>query len=561
VRIRTKIVATQVLVSVLAAVVFGFIIQAEAQSKGEARLAAELERISSRLALGLESPLWDFNQEAVDATLSGEALSPSIHALIVQEKSKLRGAYRVGNKVEFFVGEVPAEVSKTVDLSVKVLHEGAEIAVVQLMASRQELEAEIRSSLTNLIIQLGLLSLALALASFFIVSRTINTPLQSVVKKFEELSTGDADLSQKLAALSRDELGQLAHSFNLFLEKLRLMVVRAIESSTKVQSVQTNLAENTSQTASALNQITANIQGIGHQISSLDNTVGTAGHRLAELSRSLSELRGAIAQEHQEISQTSSAVTEINKALISVHENTRTSLGSVDQLKVSAESGGVKIEATKIAMETIRSRIDAIAEFVEIINSVSSQTNLLAMNAAIEAAHAGEAGKGFSVVADEIRKLAESSSGQAKGVSGTIKEIISAIVIASDEALNADSAFKEIEKRIEDLMASLSDVDRAVQHLQQRRDEIDRSVRELRSSAQTVEESAEKIDQSRKDTLEAVEIVARMSSEVSGGMAEINIGTQEINNTMTEFRNRSIDLTDATADLEDTMGRFRTSRA
>jgi len=231
---------------------------------------------------------------------------------------------------------------------------------------------------------------------------------------------------------------------------------------------------------------------------------------------------------------------------------------SLKMLRGSALAGGAKLSETGTAVETIRSKVDTIAEFIGIIDGIASQTNLLAMNAAIEAAHAGAAGKGFSVVADEIRKLAENSAEQSKSIAGTIQEIIGIIVAAADSTRETDTAFREIDNRITGLVGHLEKMNAAIGEFERTGKVIADAAAKLKEGARSVESEAQEIDRARRNAIAAVDTVVNMSAEVSNGMTEIKNATEEINYAINDLKDRTNELGDVTTDLSDTMRQFRT---
>lgn len=557
-KIRTKIVSILVASSIAAIAALGGFIERDQNARGEARLAADIERIAARLEYNLVTPLWNFDDTAFEAVVSAEASSPSILAIIVREPRRVRNAFRNGSAIELSEGELSVLAGLSPGKTGAVVRDSNELAKIEVYVSRVELETERRNSVYGLIIQMALLSIVIALVSFFIVQRTVDRPLNRVVQKVRELSSGDADLTRSIHTLVKDEIGKLADSMNAFIEKLRNIVSGAKTTTRKVHEIQISLGSNATETAAALTQITANIQSIGDRMESLDAESTGAGVRLTELDASISGLRSAILREHGTIKATATAVTAIERSLATVSDNSRESMESLDQLRASARIGGEKLAETTVSVEMIRQSVDTIADFIGIINAIASQTNLLAMNAAIEAAHAGNAGKGFSVVADEIRKLAESSSEQAKRVSETIRKIVDEIVAASGFTLATDTAFREIDLRITGLVQSLGGVESAVSDFKHRGADISLAVKELESGAVFVEKTADQIDIIRRATITAVVQVQNMSSEVANGMMEIKTGTQEINVAMNELKDRVNELSDVTAELDDTMGQFKT---
>ncbi|HCM28567.1 MAG TPA: hypothetical protein DIC34_18890 [Treponema sp.] len=558
-RIRTRLLVFQLIVLIIAVAAVGFFILSESRAAGEKKLAAEADRLAARLELNLVAPLWNYEESALNASLTAEASSPSVHALVVREKAGIKVAVNEDGEARIIEDSVlPQSLSRPPDRKVKIKFQDNDLADVEVFISRRELDEEFRRSVITMILEMAVFAAAIGLATLFSVIKTIDRPLNQVVSRVRELGSGDADLTKSLQKAGNDELGALADSLNLFIGKLRSIVEHAKINTEAVRQIQLAVGSNATETAASIMQITANIKAIGERIASLDAEAALTGSRLKELDASLSALRSAIELEHVTVDDTARAADEMELAGQVVRANSKESTESLKMLRGSALAGGAKLSETGTAVETIRSKVDTIAEFIGIIDGIASQTNLLAMNAAIEAAHAGAAGKGFSVVADEIRKLAENSAEQSKSIAGTIQEIIGIIVAAADSTRETDTAFREIDNRITGLVGHLEKMNAAIGEFERTGKVIADAAAKLKEGARSVESEAQEIDRARRNAIAAVDTVVNMSAEVSNGMTEIKNATEEINYAINDLKDRTNELGDVTTDLSDTMRQFRT---
>jgi methyl-accepting chemotaxis protein len=210
-------------------------------------------------------------------------------------------------------------------------------------------------------------------------------------------------------------------------------------------------------------------------------------------------------------------------------------------------------------VKRINESVSSIKDITGIIASISSQTNLLAMNAAIEAAHAGEAGRGFSVVADEIRKLAEASSVNSKEIGAILKDIVGLIDSATRSGTETNTAFQSIDVEVRDLRDSLAEIFSNMSELHAGGDQILEAMSGLRDASIEVKDDSTAIGQSSSSIRESMSTLKRVSSEVAGGMSEISTGTREISTAMKDVLSNAGRLGEIGESLNADLSGFKTA--
>ncbi len=369
-------------------------------------------------------------------------------------------------------------------------------------ANNIELTAQTRAIAQNFqLLMIVICGIALAVGAVLSVWTIMSVvPLNKVADALNDIAAGEGDLTSSIAVRSEDEIGKVAGNFNMFVETLHRIIETVKDSVEGLADTSRGLSASMDATQEALGHINGDISRVQEQMSTQSREVSDVSETIGGISGNIASLNSINEQKTKSGHDRSSAVEQMVASVQSVTDALEKSMAQFSNLTEVSEAGYRKISEVQEKVLDISSKSQGMSEANSVIDSIASQTNLLAMNAAIEAAHAGEAGKGFAVVADEIRKLAENSSMQSKSISSALKELVRSIADVVQTSKTAGQSFEEVRKAIEVVV----DEQRRIQCVM---DEQSEGNRQVRVSFETIQ---------------------RLNEEVRAGAAEMYRGSQSI---------------------------------
>ena len=425
-----------------------------------------------------------------------------------------------------------------------------------IMVPSDEFMGTVYTLRTSMILTGAIILLAAILIVYF-VAHTIIKPVQTAVNALKNIAQGEGDLTIRLPVHGNDEITDMAEYFNETIEKIGTSIQQVGVNSDTMEEIGAELASNMTETASAVNQISANIDGVKQQALTQAASVTETAATIEEIVRTIKQLNNSIETQAASVAQSSSSVEEMVANIASIGQTLGKTDEAIKKLTGATGDGKATLVTSNAVTQKIAEESGSLMEASSVIQHIASQTNLLAMNAAIEAAHAGEAGKGFAVVADEIRKLAEESSMQGKTITTTLKMLSGEIESLSASSKTVEAKFNAIftlAEQVKEMSARLTEAMReqengskevltAIKSINTVTIEVQAGSEEMLKGGEGVAEEMQKLDG-------LTRVITDSMNEMASGAVQINNAVQEVSE-ITQRNKRSIQ------NLADEVGKFK----
>ena len=439
--------------------------------------------------------------------------------------------------------------TKTFNLSNKVWTVVASVEKDEIHAISNQLQA--LSLAGGFVIAVILMILEL------LIIKIIIGKFESIKKNIDDLNTGDKDLTKRLEIFHNNEISQVKRSVNMFVNTVHQTVSEIGRANYNLKETFENVKGQLDATKNQMDNITSEIQAATTTLEAEDKSVTDTSDLVAQISSNITTLNQMIDSQVEAITQASAGIEQMIGNIQSISGSIDKMAGEFTELNAATVEGIEKNRIVNELLNSVLAQSKTLQDTNMVIASISSQTNLLSMNAMIESAHAGEAGKGFAVVAEEIRKLADTSATQSKSIGENLKLIAENIKKVVESADLSKASFEIVSDKTNNTSELVYSIKKATEEQSEGSKHLLETLSKMNNISVSVQRSSKKIGDRALTVLDAIAGLKESSKNMAQNFNKIVSTTEVTQETTKNLHNLTEDMTQAVNNISERIDEFK----
>ena len=396
----------------------------------------------------------------------------------------------------------------------------------------------------------------LMILELFII-RTIIVKFSSIKKNIDDLNTGDKDLTKRLEIYHNNEMSQVKKSVNTFVNTVHETVREIGSANDNLKDTFDNVKKQLDETKNQMNNISNEIHAATATLEAEDKSVMDTSELVSQISSNISTLNQMIDSQVDAITQASAGIEQMIGNIQSISGSVDKMAGEFTELNAATVEGIEKNRIVNELLNSVLAQSKTLQDTNMVIASISSQTNLLSMNAMIESAHAGEAGKGFAVVAEEIRKLADTSATQSKSIGENLKLIAANIQKVVESADLSKASFEVVSDKTNNTSELVYSIKKATEEQSEGSKHLLETLSKMNNISVSVQRSSKKIGDRALTVLDAIAGLKESSKNMAQNFNKIVSTTEVTQQTTNNLNQLTVEMTNAVDDISERIEEFK----